>query len=260
MNDTVGADAGAGFLTSTTSSSRKVILEDSEVHLWTVDLKVCGELVSSQASFLDSRELARAGRFKSDTRRDEYMAAHVVQRSVLAFYTGEEPEKILLEEGMNGKPVLGRSAGHESLCFNMSYSRGFALFVVSMGREVGVDVEFINGEIFKDGNTENLLSPSETLFINSLPHERRTRAMFDIWTAKEAFAKGVGHGLSFPFENIEIEYESCGSGKIRSSGQPVTEELEAWTIFPLDVGENYSGAVAVRGECNRLKTIEFNKV
>ena len=121
-------------------------------------------------------------------------------------------------------------------------------------------MEFLDGDVFSDIDSERLLSPSEILYIDSLPEERKSRALFTIWTAKEAFSKGVGQGLSIPFEKIEIEFMSSDTGRINSLGCPLIDGLEEWTVISLDVGENYSGAVAVRGKCNRVKTIEFNKV
>ncbi len=258
MNDIAANDAG--FSLTTTPSFQKVILEDNDVHLWTAELKTCAELGSSKVSFLDSSELDRAGKFKSDILRDEYIAAHVVQRSVLASYSDEYPGKILLEKGVSGKPVMRQSSGHQLRHFNMSYSRGFVLVTVSKEFEVGVDVEFLDKDYFKGSNSERLLSPSENMYIDSLPEERKTRALFTLWTAKEALSKGLGQGLSLPFEKIEIEFMSSNTGRISSLGLPLIDGLEEWTVISLDVGEDYSGAVAVKGKCGRLKTIEFNGV
>ena len=64
-------------------------------------------------------------------------AADALHR-VLAVYLGEDPARIRLETGAQGKPRLADPQGQ--LRFNLSHSGEIALVAVSGEAEVGVDV------------------------------------------------------------------------------------------------------------------------
>jgi len=64
------------------------------------------------------------------------------------FVSGLEPDRIRLGYGVYGKPFLDVPGGAaNSIQFNVSHSDGLAVFAVTCGRAVGIDVERIRPEL-----------------------------------------------------------------------------------------------------------------
>src|SRR5256885_2004639 len=66
-------------------------------------------------------------------------AARAVLIRLLAAYLKIEPTAVSFEIGPHGKPALAAKA--TDLLFNMSHTRGLALYAFARGSEVGIDVE-----------------------------------------------------------------------------------------------------------------------
>lgn len=229
---------------------------EGELHLWRASLEAAG-LPAERVSILDDSELERAGRFRSPQDRESYIAAHILQREILASYTGDEPGRLELNRSVSGKPLLRPVPGRVPITFNMSSSRGILLLAVSGGLEIGVDAEFMDEEILDVGNIEGSMSSSESVYVDSLTHGRKIEALFRIWTSKEAFAKGVGEGLAIPFDGMEIEYDAAGTGRVRFLDKPAIEDAVEWNILSLDLGKDHCGALAVKGYYELTDIIEL---
>lgn len=97
------------------------------------------------------------------------------------------------ERTENGKPYAGGTA-----FFNISHSGSFAAIAVS-DCEVGVDIERIRNvnlgiaEKFSGGEREYIQSA-----------ENPQKAFFEIWTAKEAYLKKCGTGLTVPLDSFSV--------------------------------------------------------
>ena len=97
------------------------------------------------------------------------------------------------ERTENGKPYAKGAA-----FFNISHSGSFAVAAVS-DCEVGVDIERIRdvnlriAEKFSGGEREYILSA-----------ESPQKAFFEIWTAKEAYLKKCGTGLTVPLDSFSV--------------------------------------------------------
>lgn len=93
----------------------------------------------------------------------------------------------------NGKPYAEGAA-----FFNISHSGSFAAAAVS-DFEVGVDIERIRAVNLKIADK---FCGDEREYI--LSAENREKAFFEIWTAKEAYLKKCGTGLTVPLDSFSV--------------------------------------------------------
>ncbi len=97
-----------------------------------------------------------------------------------------------------GKPVFKNSEVH----FSVSHSETILMFVCSKENKVGIDVQVPAGNI-AIGVIQSTLTEKE----KSQRHWQQGKVQFfDVWTIKEAAVKLTGHGLSYPFDQIEIDF------------------------------------------------------
>ena len=104
-----------------------------------------------------------------------------------------------------------RSAGRlPDLRFNISHTDGLIACAVTIGREVGVDVEHINRHLTHDV-ADRFFAPREVADLQSLPDEEQQRVFFDYWTLKEAYIKARGFGLALPLGDFAFTLQSAES-------------------------------------------------
>jgi len=169
-----------------------------EVHLWRADLDGGAEAdVAQLAATLADDERARAGSFVFAPDRRRFVVGRAALRAVLGGYLGLAPAAISLGRTPQGRPaLLGAQAG--TLAFSVSRSAGLALCAVTIGRDIGVDVERVMRGVAGDVVHDGVLSPAEVAALRALEPQARDRAFFTVWTRKEAYAKARGLGLSLP--------------------------------------------------------------
>lgn len=215
-----------------------VRLPGRQVHVWRARLDLPRPRQAALLSVLSFEERARAEGFRSERDRARFIAAHGLLRIVLGLYLSTPPGRIAFSGGAYGKPQLNADCA-SSLKFNMSHSDALALFAVSRGREVGVDVERIRPGPPMADLAKRLFSPGETAALLALPAERLPTAFFECWTRNEALLKATGRGWSAP----------CVQGERRGLGA----ETSRWSVWGLSVRRGYAAAVAAEGHDWTLK-------
>jgi 4'-phosphopantetheinyl transferase len=170
-----------------------------EVHVWEFSLED-PRAVPGLERLLAADELERANRFHFAGDRSRYVAGRGMLRLLLANYTGDQPGRIELSYGPNGKPEL---AGTE-LRFNLAHSGAVALYAFSSGADVGIDVELADVDFAGEQIAERFFSPSEVATLRSLPSDEQALAFLRCWTRKEAFIKARGDGLMLPLDAFDV--------------------------------------------------------
>jgi 4'-phosphopantetheinyl transferase len=218
------------------------VLTANEIHVW------CAHLEVSQAEFarflntLSRDELARAERFRFPADRRRFVAAHGVLRETLARYLHRSPASLQFSSGPSGKPALSRMIDAHGWRFNLSHSGEVALIAVALGREIGVDIEFIRLDFDWADIADTSFSARELDVLRSLPQRSQREAFFDCWTRKEAYLKARGEGLSGPLNQIDVLLDFGESG----AGLP-------WTIESLETVPGYAAALAAQGHGWRVR-------
>lgn len=180
-----------------------------------LSLPEAAEAPAPAAGWLDPDESARARAFRFAADRQSYIAAHALLRATLseAFARAGHPAPSdwRFRAGTHGKPqlVAGQAAGHAS--FNLSHSRGMVAVAIAADCEVGIDVEALARRVSDDAAiARRHFTPGEQAALERRadPEERR-RTFLAFWTAKEAFIKATGRGLSLPLDRFEVDLAAC---------------------------------------------------
>lgn len=228
-----------------------ISLTEGEVHVWLADLDAEILNLSELQTTLAADEVLRAQRFHFPEHRQRYTCGRGLLRVILAKYLNLEPQEIVFRYGSHGKPSLEESFSF--LSFNLTHSQGLALYIVAPGREVGIDVECINGDREIDSIVSRFFTRSEQTYLLNLSLPERQTAFFCCWTCKEAEAKASGEGISQGLDRLDL-------ASMLENKQNYTYSTP-WTVMPLpldrDWGDRYAAAIAVAGQDWRLKCWKF---
>jgi 4'-phosphopantetheinyl transferase len=219
------------------------LLED-EVHVWRLTLAGPTERFLEQ---LDTDEVARANRFYFERHRKRFVIARGFLRLLLGQYLQTEAKQLQFVYGPWGKPAL---AGESRLRFNMSHSREVALYALTNGREIGVDVEYVRADFTSDDIARRFFSPLEVENLDGLSDDERVAAFFRCWTRKEAYIKATGRGMSQPLDGFDVTLER-EEGVVLLRNDDGTHDR--WQLADVAVGANYAGALAVEKPIGKIR-------
>lgn len=225
------------------------ILPVDEVHVWQVDLIAWEKEVESLIELLDAEERERAARFKFPAPRNQFVISRALLRQALGRYRRIDARAIRFRTTANGKPELAENC---DLRFNLSHTAGVTVFAVARHRQVGVDVERIRQDTDAIELAERFFSPPEVQWLRSQPAEQLIPTFFSCWTAKEAYIKAQGEGLSLPLSGFGVLPRASGSElQLEVYGDP--EESRRWSMWQLELGPELRAALAVEGEGCRVR-------
>jgi 4'-phosphopantetheinyl transferase len=228
-------------------------LPPDEVHVWRAELDLSPERVDALADVLIADERARAARFHFERDRHRWTVARARLRLLLARYLGGPPDRFRFALGAHGKPALARPEDTD-LRFNVSHSRGLALYAVSRGREVGVDVEGLRADFATDEIAERFFSPAERRALRAVPPELRCEAFFACWSRKEAYIKARGLGLAIPLDAFDVSLAPHEPAALLATRDEPGETVR-WSLEALTPGPGFAGAVVAEGHGWRVSCL-----
>lgn len=229
---------------------------DGEVHLWRAALDAAPARGAGLERFLSQDETERAARFHFAPDRGRFVAARALLRTLLGRYLGRAPGEIRFGYGPNGKPFVAGDDAAAGLRFNLSHSHGLALCAVTRGREIGVDLEWINATMNVEAIARRFFSAREAAALENLPAGQRQRAFFACWTRKEAYVKARGEGLSVPLGDFSV---SLGPSEPPALLEVLNDpgESSRWSFLSIDPAPACVAAVAVEGPRPLLRGWQF---
>src|SRR2546429_9604014 len=171
---------------------RAASFTDGDVEIVVARPDVGPDAVSASATLLSDRERERARRFAFDPDRNRFIVARALLRQLLAARLGERPEAVELASGARGKPALAGRFATSDLRFNVSHCKDVAVYALSSGREVGVDVEAGRPLPDADDGAARRVFPREYATDRAPEAGDRALGVFHCWTPKEAVIQGVG--------------------------------------------------------------------
>ena len=212
-----------------------------EVHVWYGSpVDVTRDMQRQLLGILNDDERRRAARFKVDAARTQFVVSRGWLRLVLGRYLRADARQIELRFSRHGKPELTNSHG---LHFNLSHTLGLTAIAVTRLGLIGIDVEKISRERDVLNLAKRFFSGKEADWVASKTGAEQTRAFLTCWTAKEAFIKAHGEGLSIPLDSFAIMPAGGGILKFELFKDP--SESRRWSVSLLDVPSGFQGAVAV---------------
>lgn len=173
--------------------------------------------VPQEERFLDSLppgERAEADRYRSPAARRAFATGRAALRAILRAETGREPD---LSVRTDGKPEWRGGPR-----FNLSHSGDFVAIALCDGAEVGIDLERAKARRDLPALARRFFTAEEAGDVE----KRGLRAFYEIWTRKEAYAKGLGEGVRLGFSTF-------------------VTPAPRWTVLPLRAPRGYVAALAV---------------
>lgn len=176
----------------------------NEVHVLLVCLDIATHEIKSLQAILSADELLRATRFRFERDQKRFIAARGMLRKILGHYLGRSPHNLRFEYTSYGKPILAAGSGDDTLRFNLSHSDAFAIYAVTRGRNIGIDIERVRDDVAVEQIAQRFFSQGEISSLERIHKNTRSEVFFQYWTRKEAFIKATGKGVSFPMEQCDV--------------------------------------------------------
>ena len=234
------------------SAPERLLLETNEVHVWSGSLVAAPSTVERLSHTLTPDETTRADRFHFRKDRDHFIVARGILRLILSRYLEMEPGHLRFCYGAHGKPALDACPRDEMLRFNLSHSNGLAIYSITRGRDIGVDVEYMRESFPGFEIAEQFFAAREVAILRTVPADRRQEAFFLLWTVKEAYVKARGQGLGLALDQLDMSI--CLEGPApspRTNNDPPA--ISGWSLQPFAPTPGYIGALAVEGEVCQVK-------
>jgi 4'-phosphopantetheinyl transferase len=198
-------------------------------------------------NLLSADEQTRAAQFRLERDALEFTFGRAMLRMILASYTGIPAECISFIYGASGKPAMAEQSACHDIRFNLAHCAGMVLCMVARGREVGIDVEQIDGRA-STAMAELFFSANETARLRAAPVGCAAETFFTCWVRKEAYvkARGIGAALIVP----ELDLPPPPATSVRRDG---TE----WTLVSFTPAPGFIAAIAVQGGGVHLRLCEY---
>ena len=224
----------------------RLILDNNAVHVWRVSLDQSPSQIALFRKDLNDDERSRADRFYFSRDRERFIVARGILRAILGRYSNRAPESLSFTYSAHGKPALVPESDADRIRFNLSHSNGKALYAINRGREIGVDIEFIRGDLEAEQIAERFFSHSEIETLRALPPSLRKYAFFLCWTRKEAYIKARGEGLSLALDQFDVSL-APGEPAALLSTRSGSDEALRWSLRNLTPASGYAAALATEG-------------
>jgi 4'-phosphopantetheinyl transferase len=208
-------------------------LGSQDVHVWSVLLNQPPRRVAQLQASLCESELCKSEQFRFEADRRRFIVGRGLLREILGVYLAADPRQISLRYGPFGKPELADPT-QENLCFNLSHSGQLALYAISCGRELGVDLEEVCFLAERDAIARRFFSEKENVRLRQAATTQQQRLFYNFWTRKEAVLKCTGEGIAAEERAREIQDRFKG----------VVREL-----IPAD---GYTASLAIKGDAFQL--------
>lgn len=117
---------------------------------------------------------------------------------------------------------------------------------MTLGRDVGVDVEEVRPTFGGEAIARRFFAPEEVATLLDLPEAARTLAFFHGWTRKEAYIKAQGLGLALPLDSFAVAiHPDQPAGLLVTRPDPA--EATRWRLIELPADPGLVAALCVRG-------------
>ncbi len=243
-------------------------LPAGEIHLWRANLDLDAEMTAGFRRLLAPDEMARAGRYRRAIDRDRFVVARGTLRVLLGRYLASAPATLHFQYNCacgrpdcppeQRKPTLAPASGGDWLHFNVSHAEGLALYAIAPDRPVGVDLEIFRADLDPTELAPSVLAPQEWATLATLPSAEQQVQFFQRWTAKEAYLKARGVGLSLPPDQIALAMEERDTLRIISVAGDEREGTR-WSLHAVAPITGYAAALVSAGSAATLHTFTFSQ-
>ena len=228
--------------TASPSVERTEVECDDAIEIVVVGLALEPAAVRASASLLSDAERERASRFAFDRDARRFIVGRARLRQLLAARLGVRPESVELVYGPRGKPALANPGRDRDLRFNLSRRDDLAVYALSSGCEVGIDVEAIRPLPDADAIAARFFSRREHAAYRAVGPCDRLLGFFQCWTRKEAFIKALGAGLSHPLDSFDVSLAPGAPAELLRV-EPVPGDDRSWRLASFCPAPGFVAAV-----------------
>lgn len=230
----------------------------NEVHVWTASRDAPDDdTVEAMRALLTDDERRRADRFAFLHDRRRFAIGRGLLRIILGRYLDLAPGSLRFVANGHGKPGLDPSF-HVSMPirFNLAHSGPWVVYALTLGREIGVDIEHIRPEFGGFAIAERFFAPAEVAELRGLPDEARSLAFFHGWTRKEAYIKAKGKGLALPLDQFEVAITPDRPASLLAT-RPDPLEAARWSLIEIPAEPGFVAALCVEGHDWTLRLAQW---
>ena len=180
---------------------------------------------------LSRADVAHVERFRAERDRDMALASRATQRLALSAFTAQSvaPGAWQFAEGGNGRPLLHEPpAPWRSLRFSAANAIGLVGCAVCIGREIGLDLEPRRQDLTRD-LLDSCLSSRERQQLDAVAESDRPDRFAHLWTAKEAYLKARGLGITDSLDQVEVDFDA-GPGPALRLGVALEDADGRWQL------------------------------
>jgi 4'-phosphopantetheinyl transferase len=215
-------------------------LMPGEVHVWLADVRKFEYIDSVWQTAVTPDEWQQFQKIVVTREREARLVARALLRQWIAEYLQTDPLQLIFSANAQGKPFLQGS----HLQFNVSHSGHLIVIAFCLEAPVGIDVEVMQKAVDIAAVAGRVFDPDICRQLQQLPMAKQGRAFFQLWTALEAYVKGLGSGLAslktLKPNDLTIYEDSSRDHEI------ITNAIPPWTIFRLGYDNESSIALAMQ--------------
>lgn len=211
-------------------------LGPDEVHVWLARTSDTGSSSTSGALATRAELLAR--------RKREQAMSGALLRHTLSRYCSVHYRDWKFTYNDFGRPEIAPGLTSLPLRFNLSHTTGLIVCGVTLGRDVGVDVESLDIPDAGQHLAARYFALHERQEIADQPPSSQRELFLFYWTLKEAFLKAIGRGLSVPLDKVRFRLHA--TQVVADFDVGLTELPSAWQFEHYRPTARHHLAVAAR--------------
>ena len=227
-------------------------LTDHCIHLWWLPLTLNNQQQDVALTLLSDIQRDKYHRRRTPQRKNTYLAGRYYLLNLLAQYTKQDADEILLSYNPLNKPYLTNDK--HKLQFNFTDTnldnQCHGLFVFCKAKHIGVDIESLQRKANFSAISAQRFTAGEQNYVTDQNGQIDRQRCLAIWTRKEAYGKAIGKGINFKMNQVELVKNDAHEVKFNVDGQD-------WRLAQLQLNDQLISCVAYQGH-QPLKIIAFN--
>ncbi len=216
-------------------------LKSDEVHIWSARLPDNERNIPYFTSVLSKDENQKANSFRFPKDQKNFIVSRGILKCLLGRYLEYDPQEVEIVYGLCGKPYLIE----QTLFFNLSHSRDYVLYAVTLKNEVGIDLEYIDETLATEDMALNILASYELSYWKNVKPEERIDTFFKFWVCKEAYLKASGKGWLSDQQEVLLEGIDLFMNNVTDKSKKASEKMRAPYFFGFIPG--YASAFFIDG-------------
>jgi len=219
----------------------------SDLHIWHIPFGGKALMKQKFPPLPSAEETKQAARFTHPELHQCYLKTRWAMRDILGHYLDTAPEQVQLRYAELGKPELISDAHELDLRFNLTHSGDGALLAVTLGTEVGIDMEKMAQKPRPVRLAKRYFTAEVVTQLGELSEAEQQIALLKLWTQYEAYKKAQGVGLRGGEGLLPLNFNT----KV-DHFQPFptdTGEASGWLVAQLKPANDYVGAIVIDSSC-----------